>query len=132
MAKVYFGPYKAVKYVGQKKKTLHVSLARPKPELMRGDIVIVDKMQAFNLTQKGHGDFLEIDSIEFVKAETEASVRMNQIEAENDVLQAENEALHSANEQLKAELAAADATILSLRDDMSEETATPANESSES
>ena len=69
MAKVYYEPYKAIKYVGTKAKVFNTSLARPKPTLKKGDIVIVDKVSAFNLVNKGFGDFVYEDTIEFTKKE---------------------------------------------------------------
>jgi len=73
MAKVYYEPYRAIKYVGAKAKVLNTSLARPKPTLKKGDIVIVDKVSAFNLVNKGFGDFVYEEEIEFVKADKELS-----------------------------------------------------------
>ena len=80
MAKVYFGPYKAVKYVGTKAKELSTSLARPKPVLKKGDIVIVDKRQASNMTLKGFGEFELIDEITFVKKDKDIATFISEIE----------------------------------------------------
>ena len=55
MAKVHFAPYCAIVYVGSKTKELSTSLARPKPIIKRGDIVIVDKKDAHNFVNKGFG-----------------------------------------------------------------------------
>ena len=83
MAKVYYEPYKAIKYVGAKAKVFHTSLARPKPKLVKGDIVIVDKVTAFNLVNKGFGDFVSVDTIEFVKSEKDNAERISLLEEEN-------------------------------------------------
>ncbi len=86
MAKVYFGPFEAVKYVGSKAKEMHTSLARPKPILKKGDITIVSKKTAFNLTINGFGEFKKVDSIEFVKADTQRAIRADELEKDNKKL----------------------------------------------
>jgi len=79
MATVHFAPYHAVKYVGPKSKELHVSLARPKPILKKGDIVITTKRDAFNLTKKGFGEFEEVQEISFVKADKSAQSEISSL-----------------------------------------------------
>ncbi len=69
MAKVHFAPMYAVRYVGTKTKEFSTSLARPKPTLNTGDILIVDKRQAFILTKKGFGDFEQVENIEALEFE---------------------------------------------------------------
>ena len=89
MAKVYYEPYKAIKYIGIKAKVFNTSLARPKPKLVKGDIVIVDKVSAFNLINKGFGDFIYEDKIEFVKADKEFLQKISLLEDENAQLKEE-------------------------------------------
>ena len=89
MAKVYYEPYKAIKYVGTKAKVLNTSLARPKPTLKKGDIVIVDHVTAFNLVNKGFGDFIFEKDIEFVKADKELSQKLSILQEENEKLKEE-------------------------------------------
>jgi len=89
MAKVYYEPYKAIKYVGTKAKVFNTSLARPKPTLKKGDIVIVDKVTAFNLVNKGFGEFVSVDAIEFVKADKENAEIVEQLQDENEKLKEE-------------------------------------------
>jgi len=83
MAKVYYEPYKAIKYVGTKAKVFNTSLARPKPTLKKGDIVVVDKVTAFNLVNKGFGDFVYEEKIEFKKADKEFSEKFAHLQEEN-------------------------------------------------
>lgn len=92
MAKVHFAPYSAIKYVGSKAKDFNTSLARPKPTLKKGDIVIVEKKDAFNLVSKGFGEFVTVDAIEFKKADVAN-------ELEDEVLR-----LMDENTKLNAEL----------------------------
>lgn len=80
MAKVHFAPYSAVKYVGSKAKELSTSLARPKPILKKGDIVVVEKKDAFNLVTKGYGDFVFVDEIEFKKGDVERAIEDKKID----------------------------------------------------
>jgi hypothetical protein len=89
MAKVYYEPYKAIKYVGTKAKAFNTSLARPKPTLKKGDIVIVDKVTAFNLVKKGFGDFVSVDAIEFVKSDKESAETITHLQDENEKLKEE-------------------------------------------
>jgi len=95
MAKVYFAPFSAVKYVGTKAKVFNTSLARPKPVLKKGDIVIVDKVTAFNLVNKGFGEFVDVTEIEFKKADTENAEEFNSIESELVVLREQNAKLNT-------------------------------------
>ena len=89
MAKVYFAPFRAIKYVGAKAKTLHISLARPKPTLKKGDIAIVDKVTAFNLVNKGFGEFVNVDDISFTKIENEKAISFDMLVAEHEKLKQE-------------------------------------------
>jgi len=82
MAKVHFAPNSAIKYVGSKAKVFDTSLARPKPTIKKGDIIIVDKRTAFNLTHKGFGDFKEVDSIEFVKSDVHTAETISKLKEE--------------------------------------------------
>ena len=81
MAKVHFAPYRAIKYTGAKAKEFSGSLARPRPILKKGDIVIVDKKTAFNLTRKGFDNFVEVKDIEFVKADINNIPLVEKLEA---------------------------------------------------
>ncbi len=69
MAKVCFAPFFAIRYAGEETKEFSHSLARPKPILETGDVVIVDKKTAFNLVEKGFGEFESVNSIEIAEAE---------------------------------------------------------------
>jgi len=100
MAKVHFAPNSAIKYVGAKSKEFVTSLARPKPRLKKGDIVIVDKKTAFNLVTKGFGDFENVEAIEFVKNDVATSNEITLLKAENEELKKE---LAEALELLVAE-----------------------------
>lgn len=104
MAKVHFEPMCAVKYVGAKAKDFNTSLARPKPRLKKGDIVIVDKKTSFNLIQKGFGEFVEVKSISFTKADAEAQEMEDALTAENEDLITELEAQRAMNEKLLADI----------------------------
>ena len=84
MAKVHFAPFNAIKYVGSKAQVFHTSLARPKPTLKKGDIIIVDKVTAFNLVNKGFGEFVKVEEIEFATAK-----RLEELELENKTLKEE-------------------------------------------
>ncbi|MDT8337572.1 MAG: hypothetical protein RQ763_00090 [Sulfurimonas sp.] len=105
MAKVHFAPYSAIKYVGSKAKDFNTSLARPKPTLKKGDIVIVLKKDAFNLVSKGYGEFVAVDTIEFKKGDIETAAKIEALEAEVTTLQAEVARLHGENAALLLELA---------------------------
>ena len=89
MAKVHFAPYSAIKYVGAKAKDFNTSLARPKPKLVKGDIIIVDKKTAFNLTHKGFGEYENVELIEFVKADKETAATI--LELQQKIESLENE-----------------------------------------
>ena len=89
MAQVYFAPFRAIKYVGAKAKTLQISLARPKPTLKKGDIAIVDKVTAFNLVNKGFGEFVDVDEIFFTKMDNEKAIMLDMLVAENEKLKQE-------------------------------------------
>ncbi|MBE0498572.1 MAG: hypothetical protein IBX43_04945 [Campylobacterales bacterium] len=71
MAKVHFAPYSAIRYVGEKPTLFATSLARPKPMLEVGDIVITDKRTAFNLVHKGFGNFEMVEDVVSADAEAE-------------------------------------------------------------
>ena len=111
MARVYFEPGAAVKYVGAKHKRFDTSLARPKPTLKRGDIVIVDKRAAFNLTRKGFGEFEEVDMIEFVKADTKRGEQLIKLEEELDAYKKHNNELFDKNVELSKELDTTNAAL---------------------
>ncbi len=104
MATVYFAPNRAIKYIGSRVKEFHTSLARPKPKLKRGDIVIVDKKTAFNLVHKGFGEFETVDNIEFVKADVKNSERLKILNAENSELVTANDKLNKENDKLNNEI----------------------------
>jgi len=72
MPKLYFAPSHAVRYIGKEPKEFAYSLARPKPMLENGDIVVVDKRTAHTLTRKGFGEFEEVDNIALADAKTSA------------------------------------------------------------
>lgn len=80
MGKVCFQPYYAIKYIKDEPKEFVHSLARPKPVLEKGDVVIVDKRTAFNLVQKGFGEFEMVDSIEIASSDEADSVVVQEIE----------------------------------------------------
>jgi hypothetical protein len=123
MARVYFGPYAAIKYVGRKKKLLATSRARPKPELRFGDIVIVEKKTAFNNVKKGFGEFEYVDKIEFVKADRESAEKIEALQQRVDELEAEKESLLKSLEQTMLQVEAGDS-----EESQPEETETEANE----
>ncbi|MGB3988532.1 MAG: hypothetical protein WBK67_02445 [Minisyncoccales bacterium] len=104
MAKVHFAPYSAIKYVGSKAKDFNTSLARPKPTLKKGDIVIVEKKDAFNLVSKGYGEFVMVDEIAFLKADIENADALKELE--DEVLR-----LTEENAKLNAELLVALASL---------------------
>ena len=104
MAKVYYEPYKAIKYVGTKAKVLNTSLARPKPILKKGDIVIVDHVTAFNLVNKGFGDFVYVDIIEFVKSDVRAADELVSIKEKLVAFENENNELFAKNVELTKQL----------------------------
>ncbi len=104
MAKVYFAPNRAIKYIGSRVKEFHTSLARPKPKLKKGDIVIVDRKTAFNLVHKGFDEFEAVDSIEFVKADTKNAQRLKILNAENSELVTANDKLNKENDELNNEI----------------------------
>jgi hypothetical protein len=104
MATVYFGPFKAVKYVGKKTKPFSTSLARPKPTLRRGDIVILEKRAAFNLVKKGFEEFEYVESIEFVKADRETAKTLNAMSLEIETLKAALERSEAERTELVAQL----------------------------
>lgn len=111
MATVYFAPNAAVRYVGKKHKELATSLARPKPILKQGDIVVLDKRSAFNMTTKGFGDFVAVESISFTKKDklTEEELKalqeeISQLREEVLVLQEERKSLQDKNMELAQKL----------------------------
>lgn len=108
MAKVYFAPNRAIKYIGSRVKEFHISLARPKPKLKKGDIVIVDKKTAFNLVHKGFDEFETADSIEFVKADTKNAEALTELDNQN-------RELININDKLNRELEALNNEIISLK-----------------
>ena len=71
MAKLYFAPSSAVKYVGKEPKEFAYSTVRPKPILENGDIVVVDKKTAHTLVTKGFGDFEEVESIRLANSKVD-------------------------------------------------------------
>jgi hypothetical protein len=95
MAKVHFAPFSAIKYIGSKAKVFNTSLARPKPTLKRGDIVIVDKKTAFNLVHKGFGEFADVTEIEFVKGDAQAAQDMEAMAEKCKAFEDENNSLFS-------------------------------------
>lgn len=114
MATVYFGPYNAIKYVGTKAKEFTPSLARPKPILKKGDIVIVDKTTAFNLVNKGFGDYVKVDAIEFVKSDTQNFEQLEKLKAKVETTEAQNIDLFARNANLTTELDATKNELLEL------------------
>jgi hypothetical protein len=74
MAKVHFAPNSAIRYVGAETKEFTNSLARPKPVLEYGDIIIVDRRTAFNLVNKGFGEYEDVEAIEIAKTKTSKAV----------------------------------------------------------
>ena len=92
MKKLYFSPAVAARYIGDDGKDFAASLARPKPILNHGDIVITDKRTAYNLINKGFGQYESVESIEIPDV---------------DELISENKHLKNECERLKSELAIA-------------------------
>lgn len=80
MATVHFAPNKVVKYIGSKSKEFSISVARPKPILKKGDMVVVSHKIAFNLVHKGFGEFIEVDNISFTKADLALKKRVEELE----------------------------------------------------
>jgi hypothetical protein len=118
MAKVHFAPNCAVKYVGAKAKDFATSLARPKPRLARGDIVIVDKKTAFNLVQKGFGEFEQVESIAFNKAEAMEYKSIEELEASLEEHKAELARMIEINEKL--EQINSDLIAVQIKEDLAE------------
>jgi len=104
MAKVHFAPNTAIKYVGSKSKEFSTSLARPKPMLKKGDIIIVDKRSAFNLVNKGFGEFVEVETIEFVKADTQTVEEIAQLKEKLSAFESQNNELFATNVALSLEM----------------------------
>ena len=104
MAKVHFAPYSAIKYTGSKAKEFSTSLARPKPVLKKGDIVIVDKRSAFNLVNKGFGEFVEVDEISFTKGDVAAEEMIQNLKDERDAYENENNSLFARLEEVTKKL----------------------------
>jgi len=100
MAKVHFAPNSAIKYIGSKHKEFTSSLDRPKPMLKKGDIVIVDKRTSFNLVTKGFGEFIVVEDIEFVKADTKAVKELEDLKEQLAAFKNENNNLFSKNVEL--------------------------------
>lgn len=88
MSKVHFEPNSAIRYIGKEQKEFTTSLARPKPIMEHGDILIVDKRVAFNLTQKGFGEFEMVEEIHVYKAteNTNASIPENKGDVKKGVI----------------------------------------------
>ena len=104
MAKVHFEPNSAIKYVGPKSKEFASSLARPKPMLKKGDIVIVDKRTAFNLVTKGFGNFVEVKDVEFVKADVKLIEELNSLKEKSAAFEKENNSLFAQKVELTKQL----------------------------
>jgi hypothetical protein len=100
MSKIHFAPNSAIRYVGAETKEFTTSLARPKPLLKKGDIVIVDRRTAFNLVHKGFDEYEDVEAISFSKNDVANAEQITKLVEANAVLTAENDAL-------KAELAEA-------------------------
>jgi len=130
MAKVFFAPMCAIRYVGAKSREFTHSLARPKPTIKKGDILIVDKTTAFNLTVKGYGEYESVDTIEFVKGDAHTAETIKELEAINANLSQEATVLMIENEKLKAELAIALAPVLDANTTQEGETSTQESETS--
>ncbi|MCX6075999.1 MAG: hypothetical protein NTW78_03840 [Campylobacterales bacterium] len=113
MATVHYAPFSAIKYVGAKAKVFNTSLARPKPTLKKGDIVIVDKVTAFNLVKKGFGEFVMVDTIAFKKEDVKNDDNHNELEDEIINLKADNERL---NQELLVALASLADTDVSIKE----------------
>lgn len=102
MAKVHFAPNCAVKYVGAESQVFNTSLARPKPKMNKGDILIVDRKTAFNLVQKGFGLFVDVEDIKFIKEEKEAAQRIEELELQVSKLTQEIEQYKAEEEVQEA------------------------------
>jgi len=104
MAKVHFSPQAAIKYVGYKSKEFTASLARPKPTLKKGDIVIVDKRTSFNLVNKGFGEFVVVEDIEFVKADVKIVDEIATLKEKLEAFEKHNNELFAKNVELIKQL----------------------------
>jgi hypothetical protein len=93
MAKVHFAPNSAIRYIGTETKEFTTSLARPKPLLKKGDIVIVDRRTAFNLVHKGFGEYENVEAIGFSKDAVAHAEYAKELEEANAALTTENSAL---------------------------------------
>ena len=93
--KLYYAPAVAVEYIGADGKDFAASLARPKPMLNCGDIVITDNRTAYNLINKGFGQYKSVESIEIPD--------MDKLLAENKHLNNERERLNNECEHLNNE-----------------------------
>ncbi len=62
--KVHFKPFGALRYTGIKPSEFAYSTARPKPTLNRGDIVIVSKLDAYNIGKNRFSPFEEVKLID--------------------------------------------------------------------
>lgn len=92
--KIFFLPNVAIEYIGDKEQEFSRSLARPKPIVKKGDVVIMDKVNAYNIVKmfptlwkKVEGECVEVANDEELKlAVEELEERVEELESENEEL----------------------------------------------
>jgi len=109
MAKVHFAPNCIVKYIGENPKEFTHSLARPRPILSKGDLVVVDKRTCFNLTVKGFGEFEEIKELSILDENIDTFEAFEQQKEELEKLRGEVKTLEELNISLLESLEALNA-----------------------
>ena len=112
MAKVHFAPQCAIKYIGSKAKVFNTSIARPKPLLKKGDIIIVDKKTASNLVTKGFGEFKNVEEISFTKGEQANDEAIQNVKDELDAYINENNSLFARLLEADAKISELEASAL--------------------
>ncbi len=94
MSKIYFKPYAAIRYIGEKEQEFTRSLARPKPIVKKGDVCIVTVKDGYNLCrmlptlwEKIDCDFLVVDgTYELEERVKELEEKLLELESENEEL----------------------------------------------
>jgi hypothetical protein len=104
MATVHFAPQEAIKYTGKKAMEFTYSLARPKPVLKQGDIVIVDKRTAQILTRSSLYAFESVDEISFNKSDVASAQKIESLEEELSEVTKQRDDVQSKLEDLEESL----------------------------
>lgn len=103
--KVFFSPYKAIRYIGEKEQEFTRSLARPKPIVKNGDYCIVTKKDAYNLCRLFPTLWKQVDdgflNLEILSLEDD--IRFQAIQDEEQRLNFEIEELKEQLEELESE-----------------------------